>query len=370
MQDKFRLEIEDEFIVGQSCAICAAPALHVHNLPDYADYVSCAACGSSFVVEHEGERVYYGKISELYADTEKVVLKRWMMLDIVAMLASAERQRKEIAVPDYPHAVAQPAGDGLSEKQAVPALEAPIESPAEEYEEQEIPVGRQVDPIPGSLEKAEGPPPPAEENDATSAPLPGIRYRVKIKGEGVYFPQSECAHCRQTPAGSSISITGSLPIGESPDRRRRAVFRLPLCADCRRKSTALSAAQKNVRLQAQLTALVLGLASVVVALGLGVVDFTSSLPLGLTLLAVIVGVGFLLPLGLLLPRIRSASPLRETYLTQTTLTVRAPEERVAESWFEFRNDGYAQLFFDSNQRGVVGPVEEVMIQQEGIAPDS
>jgi ribosomal protein S27E len=370
MQDKFRFDIEDEFIVEQSCAICSAPALRIHHLPDYADYVSCTACGSSFVAEEGGERVYYGKISELYADTEKVVLKRWMMLDIVAMLASAERQRKQIAVPDFPQAAAQPAGDGLREEQADLAIEAPKESPAEVLEEEETPVGRQVVAISGSEEKVEEPPPLTEDMDVVSAPLPGERYRVKIIGEGVYFPLSECAHCQQTPADSSVSITGSLPVGDSPDRRRRAVFRLPLCAECRQKSTALSEAQKNVRLQAQLTALVLGLAALVVALGLGVVDFSNSLPLGLAILAGIVGVGFLLPLGLLLPRIRTASPLRETYMIRTTLNVRAPEEPAAQSWFDFRNEGYAKLFWESNQRGVAGSKVEVIIQQEGSSPDS
>jgi len=370
MQDKFRSDIEDEFIAEQSCAVCAAPALRIHHLPDYADYVSCTACGSSFVAEDDGERVYYGKISEDYPDTEKVVLKRWMMMDIVAMLASAERQRNEIAVPDFPRADAQPAADGLREEQADIAIEAPKESPAEVFEEEEAPMGRQAVAISGAMEKVEEPPPLAEDMDVISAPLPGERYRVMITGEGVYFPLSECAHCQQTPVDSSISITGSLPIGDSPDMRRRAVFRLPLCAECRQKSTALSEAQKNVRLQAQLTALVLGLASVVVALGLGVIDLGSSLPLGLALLAGIVGVGFLLPLGLLLPRIKTASPLRETYLIRTTLNVRAPEEPTAQSWFDFRNEGYANLFWDSNQRGVVGSAVEVVIQQEGSSPDS
>lgn len=370
MQDKFRSDIEDEFIVDQSCAVCAAPALRIHHLPDYADYVSCTACDSSFVAEDDGERVYYGKISELYPYTEKVVLKKWMMLDVVATLASAERQRNEITEPDYPRAAAQPAGDRLRQEQADLAIEDPRESPVEVLGEEESPVGRQVEAISGSVEEAEEPPPLVDDMVEVSAPLPGKRYRVKITGEGAYFPLSVCAHCLQTPASSSISITGSLPVGDSRDSRRRAVFRLPLCAECRQKSTALSEEQKNIRLQAQLTALVLGLASVVVALGLGVVDFNNSLPLGLALLAGIVGVGFLLPLGLLFPRIRSATPLRETYLIRTTLQVRAPEEPAAQSWFDFRNQGYAQLFFDSNQRGVVQSVAEVMIQQEGSAPDS
>ena len=224
--------------------------------------------------------------------------------------------------------------------------------------------------MPGTVEKAAEPPPLAERMDEITAPLPTERYRVKISGEGAYFPLSECAHCQQTPVDSSVSITGSLPVGDSPDRRRRAVFRLPLCAECRQKSTALSETQKNVRLQAQLTALVLGLASVVAALGLGVIDLSNSLPLGLALLAGIVGVGFLLPLGLLLPRMRSASPLRETYLIRTTLDVRSPEEPLAQSWFDFRNEGYAKLFWESNQRGVVGSAVEVISQQEDSAPES
>ena len=369
MPERFRLEIEDEFIADLSCAVCTAPALRAIHLPEYADYVSCEACGSSFVVEEEGERVVYGEISEQYSDTAKVVLKNWVTLSVVGRLASAERERKGIARPEVPDSMTPPWEDILATERADEVVEAPIERPSHMGQAEGIALEQPSDAVPpAGFQAKESPPVAGDKAEVTSLPL-GERYRVRIKGDRVYFPKPACAHCLSSPASSGITINGSLPIGDDRERRRRAIFRLPLCAECRRKSTALSAAQKNGRVQAHLTAMLVGLALFVAALGLGVVDLSRNMTVGLLLLGLVAGVGYLLPLGLLLPRARRAPPLRETYMIGTTLRVRIPEEKVAESFFDFRNPGYAQLFWESNSKAAVAPVEELIIQTDAPTPD-
>jgi len=172
----------------------------------------------------------------------------------------------------------------------------------------------------------------------------------------------------QTPVSRKINIVGSLPAGDSVDRRRRAVFSVPLCMECNKKHSDRSEAQKNAQLQAHLTAVVVGLALVVAALGLGVVDIGSNAPLGLFLLGIIGGAGYLLPAGLLLARTQRIPPPLETHLVRTTLSVQAPVEPAAETYFDFRNQEYAQIFRDSNPKAALGKVEELLITPESPTP--
>ncbi len=480
MPESFCLDIDDSFVTGLICAVCASPALRVHHIPNYADYVSCEACGSSFVVEDDGTRVLYGKISEEYSDTGKVVLKNWVTLSVVARLASAERERKGIVRPEVPEtmelleeeveAVGPPeeeveavepleeevqAVEALEEEvqavepleeevQAVEALEEELEAvealeeeveavepPEEEVQaveglEEEVqavePLEEEVEAIepleeeveavepfveevraigPGAptvelpremlpdilprievpeAEEAEVPSPPVEEvREAppgeeepaeVAEPIPAKRYRVRIKDEALYVPMSACAHCFNAPATGRITVTGSLPAGVDLVTWRRANFRLPLCEECSKKSTALSGAQKNAQLQAHLISMLVGMALFVAALGLGVVDLGGNIAVGMLLLAIIAAAGYALPLGLLLPRARRAPPLREAYLVQTTLQVREPEGDIAESYFDFRNADYANLFWESNPNSVAAAVEELEIQEGASAPDT
>lgn len=354
MPARLRSEIEDGFIADLSCAICSAPALRVNHLQDYADYVSCEECGSSFVVEADGERVLYGRISEQYPDTEKAVLKTWVTLASVAHTASAERERKAAAQPDIPDAAAPPADD----VQAAALLEAPADA-APELSVQEIP--RAEVPL---LPSIEGEPP----TEAAQV-LADKRYRVRISQDKVFFPASACAHCSSSPAESWIAIRGSLPIGNNPAQWRRANFRLPLCAKCHKTATARSIGQRNARLQAHLTSMVVGLALVVAAMSLGVIDFARNFSIGLLLLGIFAVAGYLLPLGLLLPRARSARPSPETSLIETTLQMHESTGNIAESFFDFRNESYARLFFKFNPNSVVGEVKELEMQAEASQSD-
>jgi hypothetical protein len=75
-------------------------------------------------------------------------------------------------------------------------------------------------------------------------------------------------------------------------------------------------------------------------------------------------------LGLLLPRARHAPPLREAYLARTTLQVRPPDEVVAETYFDFRNAKYAQLFWEANKKAAVSGVGVIMPQAESPPPQA
>ncbi len=168
----------------------------------------------------------------------------------------------------------------------------------------------------------------------------------------------------KTPADYKTSVIGSLPVGIISSKRRRAVFSVPICTECRQKFSARSEPQKNARLQAHLTSLIVGLALVIAAVGLEVIDMSRNAAVGLLLAGIIAGVGYLLPVGFLLERAERISPLRESHLVRTTVLVRPPEEPVAESLFDFRNQEYAQLFRKSNPNTAAGEIEEIVFQPE------
>jgi hypothetical protein len=481
MQERIRNEVDDAFVAGMDCAICTAAALRVNHLSKFADYISCDECGSSFVIEEEGNRVLYGKVSDDYSDTKKVVLKNWMSLTVVSRLAGSERLRREIEASrsqeERPPEEAEAKSEGVSEpifealESAVqeespddespgvhedvtvvdlkarlsdiperpielpegfppmdipdpgvpeipeetprldvearlvdslrPADEALDEGPQKEAEVidalevpeamalEDVEAGRDaaVEPIVEipivvpPVEKAVPEPPVQEqasafpineiESAAEAEPVeepvegePETYYRVRLEGESVYFPTKACVHCMKTPANHKTSVIGSLPVGISASRRRRAVFSVPVCTECRQKFSARSEAQKNARLQAHLTSLIVGLALVVAAVGLNVIDMSRNAAVGLLLAGIIAGVGYLLPVVFLLDRAERVSPHRESHLVRTTLLVRPPDEPVAESLFDFRNKGYAQLFRESNPNAAMDDVREFIFQPE------
>ena len=364
MPESIRLDIDDAFAADISCAVCSAPELRVYHIPNYADYVSCEACESSFVIEEDGERVLYGKISEEYSDTGKVVLKNWVTLIVVARLASAERERKAIGAAEVPDAVQTPAREIQTTASSAPTVEVSRESLREMLPQEGVPEAQQEEVAPPPAIEAEEPAPSAEEPAIITEPIPGKRYRVRIKHDSIYVPKSACANCFSSPAKNIMSISGALPTGDAPARWRRTNFRMPLCAECNAKSSALSGGQKGARLQVHLTAMLVGLGLLVVALGLGVVDLNSNMAGGLLLLAVIGVVGYAMPLGLMLPRVGKKAPSRDAFLVQTTLHVRKPAGDIAESYFDFRNADYAKLFWESNPHSVEAQVEELEIQAE------
>jgi hypothetical protein len=458
MPETIRNEVDDDFVAGLDCAICTAAALRVNHLSKFADYISCDECGSSFVIEEDGDRVLFGKVSDEYSDTKKVVIKNWMSLTVVSRLAGSERLRREIeasrsqegrspeeaeaqldgvsepipeapevslpeesqdedvpgihedvtvvdlkarlsAIPERPTELPEgfppmdtpgrdvreiPEEGPQEEAEVIDALEVPEAMALEDVEagiDDAVEPGVEIPIVPPPVEKAV-PEPPVQEQvkpspSADVAPtrsketieeaaegMPETYYRVRLEGESVYFPAKACVHCMKTPANHKTSVIGSLPAGSSGGRRRRAVFSVPICTECRQKFSARSEAQKNARLQAHLTSLIVGLALVVAAVGLEVIDMSRNAAVGLLLAGIIAGVGYLLPIGFLLARAERISPLRESHLVRTTLLVHPPDEPVAESLFDFRNKEYAQLFRESNPNAAVGEVKQFIYQPE------
>ncbi len=97
-----RASLDDSYILGITCAICGADALRVNHVPNLPDYVTCGECGSAFLVEEGGDRVFYGQIAAGYEDTERFALKQWAWLEAIETRAREERPRPdgEQAFPD------------------------------------------------------------------------------------------------------------------------------------------------------------------------------------------------------------------------------------------------------------------------------
>jgi hypothetical protein len=108
-----RLALDEKFISGMKCAICESPELKIVHVDKYPDFISCAQCGSAFVVESEGSWVMYGKIPQEYPETSQFALKQWTWLDAVAQ--RAEDERREKSAPPTPVDPASVVVDNLPE---------------------------------------------------------------------------------------------------------------------------------------------------------------------------------------------------------------------------------------------------------------
>ncbi|HEY70598.1 MAG TPA: hypothetical protein G4O08_08450 [Anaerolineae bacterium] len=377
---KIRLEIDDVPIRGSECAICGTAALTVVHLADYADYVICEACGSSFVMDEEGERVLYGKVSDQYPQTEKAVFKIWTDLETVERLASKER--RERALPpsmfsaeedDYPEEdeahededVEAVSGEAdwldLSRLKALNEL-YPSEVAEETRVKETVIAGTQQEEFRSAEAPAQEPQPVSE----VAEPPPQDRYRVIIKGDSVYFPVKACAHCMAEPSRRHVPVVGSLPVSLETSRRRRAFFRLPLCEECHQKLYERSSAQKSAQLQVHLTSALVALGLLIIALGLEIVDLSGNISMELLMLAALGVLGYFLPLVVLLPRIKRVGLLVETQLVRNTLLIRSPEEEVPDTIFDFLNRDYAELFLQANKDSVPGRAEVIRIQAEPV----
>jgi ribosomal protein S27E len=375
---KIRFEIDDDLIRGSECAICATAALTVVHLTDYADYVICEVCGSSFVMDEGGERVLYGKVSDQYPQTEKAVLKVWTDLEAVEQLASTER--KEESLPpsmfslveeDYPEKAA--AGDGES-SEAAQEEEDWVDLSRLNALDELYPSGltaatsdKEPDSAAVKQEEIQTAEQPMQDPQLVSEVVeipPQDWYRVVITGDRVYFPVKACAHCMTEPATHKYSVVGSLPVSVETASRRRASFRLPLCEECHSKLNERSNAQKSAQLQVHLTSALVALGLLILTLGLEIVDLSGNISLELLILAAIGGLGYILPLTLLLPRTKRVGLLLETQMVRTTLQIQPPEEEVPNTSFDFRNRDYAELFLNANKDAATGKAEVIEIQAE------
>ncbi len=125
-----RLELEDSFASTLSCTICGASALSVVHLKAFPDYVTCAACGSAFVMEAGGERVMYGSISPDYPETRDFALKQWTSPEAIGALAEAERPGSQSANHGGPQEALRSLNPAADAAPAAPVVAQPAEAQA------------------------------------------------------------------------------------------------------------------------------------------------------------------------------------------------------------------------------------------------
>jgi hypothetical protein len=139
-----RVNLDDSYLLGVTCAICGADALSVNHVPNLPDYVGCAECQSAFLVEEGGDRVFYGQIAAGYEETERFALKQWAWIEAVETRARVERPRPEgeqDPLPD-PETIeesseAEPVAESQSAEEWI-STEIPAELINESLSEEEI----------------------------------------------------------------------------------------------------------------------------------------------------------------------------------------------------------------------------------------
>ena len=439
-----RITIEDSLVQSWACAICGEPKLrvaHVENLPDY---VSCANCGSVFVMEEGGERIMYGKIPPQFPGTAEMALRRWAWPEVIQQNAMLERSeptseaetpgqdmfepiglpepgpppiKHPVPGPEQPAAAAaasentteekpsRPADGGAQEPAArfaallrsyeeAPPLEVPEEAapsaltelrqpawppPVEQVHVPEADQPMVAETSPALAEAAEtpvpiGPPRPSAPAQEIPSPIsgsephiaagveppPGVRYRVQIKDSRFRLPKNTCAHCLRIPAGRNLIILAPAPAGS-----QRRILRLPvsLCSVCYRRSNARSPEESGAKLQAHLISALVALLLVISALGVRLVNLQESSGIGVLVLLILAIVGYGGPAFFLLGRSSRFPPPADALYVRSTLILRPVAEPAGLS-FEWRNQGFADLFHEANNKVVTGPAVQVATQTE------
>lgn len=321
-----RATVEDLYAADRPCPICAEVKLTVTHLDELPDYVKCSKCDSVFVLDRNSELVMFGSISSDYPETSRHALKRWMTIEAVQTVAAQERSPVSETPGKQP---TPPIGAGEDDKK----LPASVEQ-----------VERRQDQLPPDRE-------PAEQEDyiAPTEPEPGQRYRVIVSGEPD-FPDQRCAHCFRTPAARRILATGDF----EPPRG----FEIPVCTVCYSRATARTPEERNARLVAHLSSILVGAVLFVFTIALARLganlEMFLSIGVGTAVGALGWGTTALLTLSRL-PRFQPSDDAR--YVLSTALIqYRKREDGLAFSW---RNPRYAEQFFGANQGQAVGEITKV-----------
>jgi hypothetical protein len=229
---------------------------------------------------------------------------------------------------------------------------------------------------PTDLEPIEKPPSkpeaPSQELDAADAevipekevelldtdPPPGHRYRVVLRGEKAVFPGGDCAHCGRTPVKGQLAVVGSLPNGQNITQRKTATFKIPLCAECRKRAAQLNEEAKEARLQAHLLSAIGGMLLVVGALALDLINPADLQLFDFFILAILFIVGYTAPALFLLGRVGKHPPPASASYVRSTLLV-PQETQGLETAFEWRNGEYAERFFEANEAHTLGKLSRI-----------
>jgi len=134
-----RSTIEDTYAAGKHCAICGAGALRVGHVDRLPDYVTCGECGSAFLVEDGGERVFYGQIAAGYPAAEGFALRQWAFAEAIENRARPDRPTlPEMETPGTSEpepAISEPAPASEPEGAPLPVEPAASEPELPEMEE-------------------------------------------------------------------------------------------------------------------------------------------------------------------------------------------------------------------------------------------
>ncbi len=181
-----------------------------------------------------------------------------------------------------------------------------------------------------------------------SDPPPGQRYRVALNGDQVTFPMQACAHCMTSPAPKRLTILGTAPQGQAVAGRKILRYTVPLCQSCYRRATARTPEEKNARLNAHLISVLIALALLVVTLAIpGLIDLQANPGLAAVLMLIVLVIGYALPAMILLGRASRFAPGPDARYVRSTLLIPEASQGL-ESAFEWRNQRYAEEFYQAN----------------------
>jgi hypothetical protein len=409
------LALPDQIITDRKCSICGAAALGVVHVKDLPDFILCSDCDSSFLVATEDAYVMYGKIPNSFPETQQLALGKWMLAEEVSKIALGERWAKE---PPAEVAVISPEPESLEPKFSVPThtepelapessgpslsallKEAPMPVPevlleseeskdstlTTQQEQQSIKPTLEVEPAPVSPPRAEKVAKPAKavpeeaakpEERAqmpvapvmkTMEPEPNRRYRIIIRGREMRFPNKLCAHCLSSPIQSWLAVSATIP-GETEDQAREVTkFRVPLCSACRKRAADQGEPEKKARKQAIMISALVALALVLIALGTGLIAGLENLLLAAFLLIILAVLGFGIPALILLARCNNYPPPSDAVFVLSTLYI-PPSSPANTTIFDWRNRGYAELFYRANRNQSLEPVQKIEDQGPKISP--
>lgn len=200
-------------------------------------------------------------------------------------------------------------------------------------------------------------------------PPPGSRHRVVLKTSQPSIPDDMCAHCTQSPTVSRMSVPATIVKGSGLGERQVTTFRVPICADCKRRVNTRSEEQQTARLQAHLISLLMALMMVVGALAFQIVELEpGTLLVDLVVLALLAGMGYVVPAAFLLLRASRMPKPPDARYVESTLRVPSDTQGM-ETAFEWRNRDYAAHFLAANTEVAAGDVTEVKERQYGSGPE-
>lgn len=255
-----------------------------------------------------------------------------------------------------------PSWENLAEEFEIPEPEAPpaaAPGPALMEVGQPAATPPQVQEPPAALPAGQQPLGPGVD------PPAGSRYNVQIRGYRLRVPKTSCAHCLRMPATRSLAVLAPAP----PGAQRRVVrLNLPLCQQCFRRANARNREESSAKLQAHLISALVALMLVITA-GVGLWSFLGSSGIRVLVLLILAVVGYGIPAFFLLGRSTRFPTPTDALFVRSTLIVQ-PMSDPPGLMFSWRNKGSAELFFESNNKAVEGPIVEVADSTGANGPDA